>query len=220
MLYRNIFIILAVLFFIITCKKENIRADGIQTINDITIIDNFDKENLSDTEYNDWYDKMLQEEKEDYFSKNIDIINLEMIFFKEFYQKYRDEAIECYYYYSEFFDESNEIKYEHLIQLGIVRINDDENHILIETYLLPFGQHISLATTAKFHNDRFNFKTQDGWENVIIGSFYYNNDNIILEMECDKSFTATGRNFAGRIYGGTEHTLERGNYYEDIGLID
>ncbi|MDR1837759.1 MAG: hypothetical protein LBQ89_08895 [Treponema sp.] len=171
-----------------------------------------------DVEYAEWYDKIQQEELESYLLENNDLIKSDIMSFYEFYRKYGEETVECYYFYSEYSDRQN--SYEHLIQLGIVKLNDNEYNILIETYLLPFGQHIDLATSAKLYNYRFNFKTQDGWDNVIVGDFYFDNENAVLNMECEKSFNPTGKNFAGRIYGGGPHVLKKGNYYQDIGIIE
>ena len=83
----------------------------------------------------------------------------------------------------------------------------------MEKYLLPFSEHIRLHTLATLNENKYIFKTQDAWDNIVIGDFYFNDNNIILKMECERSFNLTGKNSAGRQYGGDIHVLKEGNYY-------
>jgi len=172
-------------------------------------------ENVTD---NEWDDKMLQEEFENYLINNNDIINFNRLYFHEFLDKYGEENVLCYYNYSEWEDSQN--NYEHLIQLGLIKINENEYNILIEKYLLPFSEYINLSTLAKYYNGKYYFKTIDAWDNVVVGDFYFNNGNILLKMECEKSFNNIGKNFAGRQYGYDIYELTKGNYYLDKGKIN
>ena len=169
-------------------------------------------ENMTD---NEWYDKMLQEEFENYLIKNNDIINLSRLYFHEFLDKYGEENVLCYYNYSEWEDSGK--NYEHLIKLGLLKINENEYNILIEKYLLPFSEYIILTTLAKYSDGKYYFKTLDAWDNIVVGDFSFDNGNILLKMECEKSFDIVGRNFAGRQYSNSIYELIKGNYYTDIG---
>ena len=172
-------------------------------------------ENVTD---NEWDDKMLQEEFENYLINNNDIINFNRLYFHEFLDKYGEENVLCYYNYSEWEDSQN--NYEHLIQLGLIKINENEYNILIEKYLLPFSEYINLSTLAKYYNGKYYFKTIDAWDNVVVGDFYFDNGNILLKLECKKSFNNIGKNFAGRQYGYDIYELTKGNYYLDKGKIN
>ena len=172
-------------------------------------------ENMTD---NEWYDKMLKEDFENYLKNNNDIINLSRLNFHEFLEKYGEENVLCYYYYSKWEDSKN--NYEDLIQLGLLKINENEYNISIEKYLLPFSEYINLNTLAKYYDDKYYFKTLDAWDNVVVGDFYFDNGNILLKLECKKSFNNIGKNFAGRQYGYNIYKLIKGNYYSDKGKIN
>jgi hypothetical protein len=206
-------IILRFVFIIIfiSCKNKN---------NEIITIENTDKVNndlsakIEKTSPEiELYDETQQKEIEDYLLGNNDIINFDSIFFYDFIIRHGEENILYYYFLSEWYD--GVIKYEQFIQIGLVKINENEYTIFLEKYFLPFGEFIKLHTLATFNGDKYIFKTRDGWDNIVVGNFYFNEDNVLLRMECEKSFDIIGKNITGRQYGGDLYVLKKSNYYKN-----
>jgi len=197
-------IILQFVFIIIfiSCKNKN---------SEIIPIENADK-TLSDIEYNELYDKMQQKEFEDYLLSNNDIVNFDNIFFYDFNIRHGEENILYYHYLSEWYDGSD--KYEIFIQIGLVKRNENEYIIFLEKSFFPFSEYIQLHTLVTFNGNTYIFKTLDGWDNIVVGNFYFNEDNLLLRMECERSFNITGKNFTGRQYGGDLYVLKKSKYYK------
>jgi hypothetical protein len=188
----TILVIIVFLFF--SCKKE--------TQNNIIL-----EKIISDEE---WYE-MEQNELKNYLLNNNDLINLGIIFSHEFVEKHGEKNILHYYYYNEWNDDVVGINYSHSKELFLVKITENEYYVLINQYLIPFLEVIRLHTIARINDNIFVFKTQDGWDNVIVGNFYFEENNIVLKMDCEKSFNFTGRNFAGRQYGDDIYVLKKNN---------
>jgi hypothetical protein len=165
---------------------------------------------LSDIEYNEWYDRMQEKELENYLSNNNDLINLGWISVNTFIEKHGEKNILYYRYYSEWNDDVRGINYEHYKELFLVKMNENEYYVLINQCLIPFSEEITLHTIARINNDKFVFKTQDAWDNAIVGNFYFDGNNIVLETECERSFNPLGKIFSGRQYGGV-YVLEKRN---------
>jgi hypothetical protein len=155
--------------------------------------------------------EMEEEELNNYLLNNKDIINLGYSY--EFMEKYSNENILYYYYSNEWTDEVVSINYKNSISMALVKINENEYILIIEKDFIPFSEQVGLYTLAKFNENKFVFKTKDGWANIIVGNFYFDNNNIVLEMVCEKSFNFSGKNMAGRNYGGDKYILEKSNYW-------
>ncbi|MDR0320149.1 MAG: hypothetical protein LBI28_01465 [Treponema sp.] len=194
MTIKNIlYIILVIILVLFSCKKETVKNVVPEEI-------------LSDEELY----KIEQEELENYLLNNDDLINLGIIFPHKFVEKYGEENILYYHYYREWDDEVVGINYKYSRKLLLVKKSENEYYVLLEQYLIPFAEVIVLHTIARIDNDIFVFKTQDGWDNVIVGEFYFYGNIVVLKTDCEKSFNFTGRNFAGRHYSGDIYIIERG----------
>jgi hypothetical protein len=232
---RALYTILVIIIFIFfSCKKEtsknSVPEKIISNIEYNKIVDNIiSDEILPETNYDKITDnnipekilsddelyEMEQNELKNYLLNNNDLINLGIIFSHEFVKKYGEENILHYYYYNEWDDEVAEINYKQSKRLLLVKINENEYYILIEQSFIPFGEHIVLHTVARIKDNKFVFKTQDGWDNVIVGDFYFLENNVVLKLDCEKTFNFTGRNLAGREYGGDIYVLENRNYRDN-----
>jgi hypothetical protein len=155
---------------------------------------------------------MEQNELRNYLLNNHDLTNLGIIFSNEFVEKHSEKNILHYYYYNGWEDDVMDIDYKQSKRLLLAKINESEYYVLIEQYFIPFGEHIILHTVARIKDNKFVFKTQDGWDNVIVGDFYFENNNVVLKMDCEKTFNFTGRNFARRQYDGDIYIFEEENY--------
>jgi hypothetical protein len=191
-------ILVMIVFLFFSCKKE--------TPNNI-----IPEKIISDDE---WYE-MEQIELQNYLLNNNDLTDLGIIFSNEFIEKHGEKNILQYYYYSEWNDDVVGINYMQSKELFLVKINVNEYYVLINQYLIPFSEEIKLHTIAKINDNVFVFKTRDGWDNVIVGIFYFEDNNVVLKMNREKSFNFTGRNLAGRQYGGDIYILEKKNYKDN-----
>jgi hypothetical protein len=230
----TILVIIVFLFF--SCKKEtsnnsipkkiisnieyNEIADNI--ISDKILPDtNFDEitnniipeKTLSDDE---WYE-MEQNERKNYLLNNNDLTDLGIISSNEFVERHGEENILQYFYYSEWNDDVIGINYIHSKELFLVKLNENEYYVLINQYLIPFSEEIILHTIARINNNIFIFKTLDGWDNVIVGNFYFEDNNVLLKIDCEKSLNLGGKNHVGRQYGGDIYVLKK-RIIKDISL--
>ena len=213
----HIFIIILQFVFVIIfifCKNKN---------NEIITVENEVNNDLSakieeissDIQYNKFYDQVQQQQKEleDYLLNNKDVIKFDNISFYDFNSRHGEENILFYYYLSKWYD--GEDKYEIFIQIGLVKINENEYIIYLEKYFFPFPEYIILHTRAVFNGDKFIFKTLDGWDNIVVGNFTFNEDNVLLGMECERSFDIIGKNHTGRQYGADLYVLKKSNFYDE-----
>jgi len=95
----------------------------------------------------------------------------------------------------------NKIGGEITVLLTILSIDKDKARISIRKEMSPFSQILDITTDAKNESGKYFFRCLDNWENIAFGYFYFENEQIILFLDCEK-YSDFGKNVA-RFYGDT-----------------
>ena len=171
MLQNCVKILIFSLLIIYSCKSI---SDG--------IVMEFDENGLVSIS-NNWEE--IHRRKDEIVIRNPDIIYLEYFGFDHFERVHGKENVMRYYLSEILYDTKN--NYEQNIHFYIVSIENNEYIIYVFSSLSNSRQGVVFATIAKNNNDKYYFKTRDGWGNIIEGNFYFYDNNIVLQMECVES---------------------------------